>query len=158
MRVKYNRYLILGDIRGKIVHDFYKTDKYDEEGRPIYHRGIDGGSGIEEIHRKYADYECYKVDGELKVKELKDLFSIYDKISFEDAEKMFSEDSEKFPLNYDISCTGEAKNFLPRPKLMSETVNPFVLNYDLKNKHYYGWIRMDFAEIELVKKIIETNF
>ena len=158
MRVKYNRDLTLGELRGKIIYDFYKTDQIDEEGKPVYNSGIEGGSGIGEIHEKYANYETFKVDGDLKVEELKELFKIYDNVSFKDAEIDFAKNPLKYPLKYSISCTGEVKNTFPLPRFMAETVNPFVLSYDLKRGHYYGWINMDFAEINIAKKIIETNF
>lgn len=158
MRVKYDRDLTLGELRGKIIYDFYKTDQIDKDGKPVYNSGIEGGKGIWEIHQKYESYETFKVDGALKVQELKDLFEIYDNVSFEDAEIDFAKNPLNYPLRYSISCTGEKKNTIPLPRVMAETVNPFVLNYDLKRGHYYGWINMDFAEINIAKKIIETNF
>lgn len=143
MKVKYNKALILGETRGKFIYDFYKTD--DE-------------SGLDEIHRKYGDYEAYKVDGNQKVKELKELFEKCDQTSIENAEADFNQNQNKYPLSYSISCTGEKKNMIPQPKKMSEIVNSFVLNYNMKKGYYYGWINIDFVEKIIVEKIINTNF
>ena len=54
--VKFDKNLKLGDVRGKIVSTTYKTDSIDSEGKAIYHFGIDGGTDLEEIHRKFIDY------------------------------------------------------------------------------------------------------
>lgn len=157
MRVKFQRDLTLADTRGKFIHDFYKSGIVDAEGKALYYYGLNG-NGLSEIHKKYGDYEAYKVDGRQKVKELEELFEKCDQTSIEDAENDLNTYPTNYPLIYSISCTGQAKNLLPNPKKMSKIVNPFVLDYDMKKGYYYGWINMDFAEKNIVDKIINTNF
>ena len=158
MRVKFNKDLTLGDVRGKLVYDFYKTGETDEDGNNIYNLGYEGGSGLDEIHKQYADYNTWKADGDLKVIELKELWGTYDNVTISDAENDFKKNPIKYPLEYSVSCTGESTNVIPQPKAQSEIVNPFISEYNLKKGSYYGWMNMDFATLELAKKFVATNF
>ena len=158
--IKYNNNLTLGDVRGKIVYTTYKTDKIDSEGNPIYNKGIEGGTGLEEIHQRFVsdkNYSTFEVGGKLKVEEMKELIKLND-ITIEEAGKEIKENDKKFPISYSISCTGEHDTIVPLPKSQADIVNTFILNYDLKKGYYYGWINIDFVDLEVAKKIIDTNF
>lgn len=157
--VKFDKNLKLGDVRGKIVSTTYKTDLIDSEGKPIYHFGIDGGTDLEEIHRKFIDYyyNTWEVTGQLKVEEVKEFLRTYD-LSIKEVEEEFEKKIDDYPISYSVACTGEHQSILPFPKIQADIVNPFILGYDFKKGNYYGWIDMDFASLELAKTLIDTNF
>ena len=156
--VKYDKNLKLGDCRGKIVSTVYKY--YDSQGQEYYHKGLDGQTDLEEIHMKFIDkyyYNSWEVTGEIKVQEVLEFFRTYN-ISIDEAEKNFEKDIDKFPYAYSIACTGEHQTILPFPKNQADIVNPFILGFDLIKGHYYGWIEMDYADLKIAKKFIDTNF
>jgi hypothetical protein len=158
--VKYNNNLTLGDIRGKIVYTTYKTNKLNLDGNPIYNTEIEAGTGLEEVHRRTVsdkNYKTFEVDGKLKVKEVKEFITLND-ITFEEAEKDLNENIQRYPFHYSISCTGEYDIFIPLPKSQADIANSFILNYNLKKGYYYGWINIDFVNLDIAKKIIETNY
>ena len=140
--VEYNTGLTLGELRGKIVS--------------IFHNYIEGGTDIINIHNKYNNgknnFNEFKVDGNLKVTEIKDLLEEY-KYTFDEAEKNI-----KLPLNYETSCTGEYYKIVPLPRYEANIVNKFLKEYDFKKGNYYGWIAIDFIDKLITRKIIETNF
>ena len=155
--VKYDKYLRLGGVRGKIISTVYKY--YDEKGNEHYHKGVDGGSDLEEIHMKFIDKEYYsswEVTGEIKIQEVLEFFKTYN-ISIKEAEENFEKDINKYPYCYPVSCTGQHETIIPYPKIQADIVNPFLLDYDFIKGYYYGWIEMDYANIELTKKLIDTN-
>lgn len=157
--IKYDKNLRLGDVRGKIISTIYKTDSYDSQGREIYHSGIDGGTDLEEIHMKFIDkkyYNSWEVTGEIKIEEVEDFLTTYN-FTIKEAEENFEEKIEMYPICYSVACTGEHMTILPFPKNQAEIVNHFMLSYDFKKGYYYGWIDMDFVNLELAKKIIFTN-
>ena len=133
--VNFEKSLTLGEVRGKIVTTVYRT--YDEQGEAIYHKGIEAGTDLEEIHMKYID--TYN-------------------ITIKQAEDIFFKEIEKFPYYYSIACTGEHVSILPMPKHQAEIVNPFILKYEFIKGNYYGWIEMDYADLIIAKKFIDTNF
>ena len=156
--VKYNKDLTLGEVRGKIISTVYK--EYDSEGKEYYHKGIDGGTDLEEIHMKFIDkyyYNSWEVTGEIKVQEVLEFFRTYN-ISIKDAEIEMEKDKDKYPFCYSIACTGEHQTIIPFPKNQADIVNPFILDYEFIKGYYYGWIEMDYASLKLAKKFIETNF
>ena len=157
--VKFDKNLKLGDVRGKIVSTIYKTNLIDSEGKAIYHFGIDGGTDLEEIHRKFIDYyyNTWEVTGQLKVEEVKEFLRTYD-LSIKEVEKEFEKKIDDYPISYSVACTGEHQSILPFPKIQADIVNPFILGYNFKKGNYYGWIDMDFASLELAKTLIDTNF
>ena len=140
--VEYNTGLTLGELRGKIVS--------------IFHNYIEGGTDIINIHNKYNNgknnFNEFKVDGNLKVTEIKDLLEEYN-YTFDEAEKNI-----KLPLNYETSCTGEYYKIVPLPRYEANIVNKFLKEYDFKKGNYYGWIAIDFIDKLITRKIIETNF
>ena len=140
--IEYNNKLILGDIRGKVVY--------------IFNNGFEGGTGIIPIHQKYtngkSNFNEFKVDGNLKVKEVKELLDIYD-YTFDEAEN-----NMKLPLNFETSCTGEYYKIIPLPKCEANIVNKFLKEFNFKKGYYYGWIGVDFIDEFITRKIIETNF
>ena len=156
--VKYNKDLTLGEVRGKIISTVYK--EYDSEGKEYYHKGIDGGTDLEEIHMKFIDkyyYNSWEVTGEIKVQEVLEFFRTYN-ISIKEAEIDMEKDKDKYPFCYSIACTGEHQTIIPFPKNQADIVNPFILDYEFIKGYYYGWIEMDYASLKLAKKFIETNF
>ena len=140
--VEYNNKLILGDVRGKVVY--------------IFNNSFEGGTGIIPIHQKYtngkSNFNEFKVDGYLKVKEIQELLDIYN-YTFDDAEKNI-----KLPLNFETSCTGEYYKIIPLPKCEANIVNKFLKEFNFKKGYYYGWIAVDFIDEFITRKIIETNF
>ena len=140
--VKYNNNYTLGKLRGKVVYMF--TNK------------IEGGTDIIPIHEKYSNgnenFKEFKVDGELKVKEIKDLLEKY-KYDFTEAEK-----NMVLPLNFETSCTGEFNKIIPLPRYEANIVNKFLKEYYFKKGKYYGWISIDFIDEFIANKIIESNF
>ena len=158
--IKYNKDLTLKDVRGKIIYTDYITNKRDFAGKLIYNSGLDGGQGLDKIHQKFVPdftYEVFKVDGRLKVEEIKEFFNLYN-MTFEEAEKDFEKNNKKYPFSYCFSCTGEYESIVPLPKSQADIVNTFIVNYELKKGNYYGWINIDFVDLDITKKIIETNF
>ena len=140
--VEYNNKLILGDVRGKVVY--------------IFNSSFEGGTGIIPIHQKYtngkSNFNEFKVDGNLKVKEIQELLDIYN-YTFDDAEKNI-----KLPLNFETSCTGEYYKIIPLPKCEANIVNKFLKEFNFKKGYYYGWIGVDFIDEFITRKIVETNF
>ena len=140
--VKYNNNYTLGELRGKVVY--------------IFSNKIEGGTDIIPIHEKYSNgnenFKEFKVDGELKVKEIKDLLEKYN-YDFIEAEK-----NMVLPLNYETSCTGEFNKIIPLPRYEANIVNKFLKEYYFKKGKYYGWICIDFIDEFIANKIIESNF
>ena len=140
--VKFNNNYTLGELRGKVVYMF--TNK------------IEGGTDIIPIHEKYSNgnenFKEFKVDGELKVKEIKDLLEKYN-YDFTEAEK-----NMVLPLNFETSCTGEFNKIIPLPRYEANIVNKFLKEYYFKKGKYYGWISIDFIDEFIANKIIESNF
>jgi len=158
--INYNKNLTIGDARGKIINTNYLTNKIDKDGNLIYNVGVEDGTGLEEIHKKRVIefvYSSFKVSGHLKVDEVREFLET-NEMTFEEAEKEFEKNNKKFPFKYSISCTGEFDSIVPLPKAQADIVNPFILNYDLKKGNYYGWINIDFVDLNIAKKIIDTNF
>lgn len=158
--IDYYKNLTIGSARGKVINTNHITNKTDLDGNLIYNVEIEGGTGLEEIHRKFVIefvYASFKVSGSLKVDEVKEFLET-NEMTFEEAEKEFEKNSKKFPFKYSISCTGEYESIVPLPKTQADIVNPFILNYNLKNGNYYGWINIDFVDLNIAKKIIDTNF
>lgn len=157
--IKYDKSLTLGEVRGKIIYTDYILDEKDLDGNIIYKSGLDG-LGIDKIHQKFVSspkYDTFKVDAKLKIEEVKDFINIYER-TFEEAEKDFEKDNQNYPFNFSISCTGEKENFLPSPESQANIVNKFIIEHDLKKGNYYGWIKIDFVDTNIAKKIIDTNF
>ena len=156
--VKYNKNLKLGEVRGKIVTTLYKV--YDDNNDIKFHTGIDGGTGIDEIHKKFIMknyYNTWGVSGEVKVQEVQEFLRLYN-IGIRQIEKIWENYFNKLPFSYSISCTGEHVSILPLPKRQANIVNKFILEYEFVKGNYYGWINMDFANEKLARKFIDTNF
>ena len=157
MAINYNKNMTLAEARGKVVCTCFQTGEKD--GKPQFNMNNIGGKGINEIHYNLEDnYSTWKVDGKAKVKELTILFEIAK--DFKTVEDDFEKNSKDYPLVYSISCTGEQNNklFYPDPYAQFKVVKPFFMNYEFKKGYYYGWIHIDFVDLDIAKKIIETNF
>ena len=156
--VKYDKHLKLGVVRGKIISTVYKY--YNEKGEENYHKGLDGQTDLEEMHKKCVDeyyYNSWEVTGKEKVQEVLDFFKTYNK-SIINAEQNFEKEIDKFPCCYSVACAGERLSFLPFPKIQADVVDPFVLSYEFIEGQYYGWIEMDCVSVKLAEKFIDTNF
>ena len=137
--VNSNRNLTIGNCRRKIVHLHYKNDKLDKEGKATFN-SFREGIVIWDIHKKIVNdnnYATFKVDGNLKIKEIEEFISM-NNITFTDAEKDFEINIRNYPFRYSFSCTGEFNNIIPLPKVQTDIVKLFILNYDLKKGNYYG--------------------
>ncbi len=148
----------MGEVRGKIVSTVYKY--YDSQGSECYHKGLDGQTDLEEIHKQFIDkyyYNSWEVTGKVKIEEVLVLFSTYN-FTIKEAENNFEEKIDTYPICYSVACTGEHQSILPFPKNQAEIVNPFMLSYNFLKGYYYGWIEMDYADLNLAKKLIDTNF
>ena len=157
--INYNKYLTIGETRGKIININYKNNQLSFDGKPLFNQSI-GGTGLNEIHQSFVPeftYKSFKVDGKLKVEEVKEFLRIYD-ITFQKAEEELKTNIDKYPFTYSISCTGEYESIAPFPKTQADIANPFLKNYNLKKGNYYGWINIDFVDLDIAKKIIDTNF
>lgn len=140
--LEYNNKLTMGEIRGKVIN--------------LFDSKIEGGTDIRDIHYKNVNYNMdfqeFKVDGKLKVKEIKELFEEYN-YNFIDAEK-----NMQLPLNYETSCTGEYYKIIPLPRVEANVVNKFLKEYEFQKGFYYGWITTDFIDELITTKIIVSNF
>ena len=83
------------------------------------------GTGISGVHSKYQNCATFKTNGNIKVKEMKDMFDIY-KMTFEEAEIKEKNKEMQFPIAYSISCTGEYDCCLPNPLNQSIIVHSFI--------------------------------
>lgn len=167
--IEYNENLTLGEVRGKVVYTTFLSEKTSFDGVPLYNSKLDRSTTIYEIHRKLTNnnikFNEYKVNGGLKVKEIKHLMKTYT-LTFKEAEEELEKDYNNkinFPLNYETSCTGEFTRCkklipIPLPKYEANIVNNYLKNHNFKKGYYYGWISVDFIDIIITKKIIESNF
>ena len=99
-----------------------------------------------------SNFNEFKVNGDLKVKEVEELLEKYN-YKIDEAENYM-----KLPLNYETSCTGEFTKIIPLPRYEANIVNKFLRNYNFRKGNYYGWISADFIDEFITKKIIESNF
>ena len=158
--IKYKKELTIGDIRGKIIHYTYLKDEFDNNKNitRTRSRNLISGTGINKIHSKYENCATFKINGNIKVREMKDMFELYN-FTFEEAEIKEKNKEMNFPIEYSISCTGEFDCCLPNPLNQAIIVHSFVQKDGIfKNGYYYGWLHMDFANIKTTSKLIETNF
>ena len=163
--VNYHPDLILREVRGKIINITILKEEFDK--KKINNKANNkiircceniNGTGINEVHSKYKNYETFKVNGNLKIQELKDMFELY-KMTIQEAENEIYNKKIPFPIEYSISCTGEKDNCLPSPIDQANIVHSFIQKDGVLRKgYYYGWIKMDFANQKSNYKLIDTNF
>ena len=157
--------LILGDCRGKIIVSTFldkeiEIDKKNNQIPKISSKSLIKGTGIEEIHYRYLgkNASTFKVCGNTKVHEIKDMFNIYN-LTLEQAEMKEKENPKMFPISYSISCTGEHETILPYPIVQANIVNSFISRERaFKKGYYYGWINIDFAIVDITSQLAESNF
>ena len=162
MSINYYHDLILGDARGKIINLTYFHQEIDETivNTEVNYSNynLNYGTGIEEVHKKYKSYRPFKVNGHLKIHEIKDMFIKY-KMTLEEAEIEEKINTKLFPISYSISCTGEKDFCFPSPFTQANIVHSFIQKDGVfKKGYYYGWIKMDFANYLSNYKLIDTNF
>jgi len=159
---EYNEKYTMGDVRGKIIYTTFLTDTKNEQGFPVYKSRLDTSTSIIPTHynftNNYPKFEEYKVWGQLKVKEIKELINNYE-FTFEEAERLNNQRRGFIlPLNYETSCTGEFYRCLPLPKYEAKIVNQYLIEHNFKPGYYYGWISVDFLEERITQRIINSNF
>ena len=160
--INYYHDLILGDSRGKIINLTYFHQENDEKKLKTLDNylnyNLDYGTGIEEVHKKYRSYRPFKVNGNLKIYEMKDMFTKY-KMTLQEAEIEEKRNTKSFPISYSISCTGEKDYCFPSPYEQANIVHSFIQREGVfKKGYYYGWIKMDFANYISNYRLIDTNF
>ena len=160
MSIKYKTDLTLGEVRGKVVNYTILRDEYDNKNvlKRTISQTLVSGTGISGVHSKYQNCATFKTNGNIKVKEMKDMFELY-KMTLEEAEIKDKIKELTFPITYSISCTGEYDYCLPNPLNQSIIVHSFIQKEKpFKKGYYYGWLNMDFANINTTNKLIESNF
>ena len=158
--INYKQGLTLGETRGKIINYTRLEDEIDKNRNTklVRSRTLMHLTGINEVHKKYQDCETFKTNGNIKVREMRDMFSIY-KMTLEEAEIKEKNKIMPFPISYSISCTGEYDYCLPNPLDQAVIVHSFIQREDVfKNGFYYGWLYMDFANKKTTSKLINSNF
>ena len=87
--INYYHDIILGDARGKIINLTYFHHEINEKrvNKVVNYCNFNlgYGTGIEEVHKKYRSYRPFKVNGNLKIHEIKDMFTKY-KMTLQEAE------------------------------------------------------------------------
>lgn len=159
--MNYDSNLTLGAARGKIINlknIEETTDEKNPNTKVFKLNPLAKGTGIEEVHSKYRNYKTFKVNGNLKIQEMKDMFELYN-MTINEAENKENAFPNLFPVTYSISCTGEKDYCLPCPRDQADIVHPFFQKEGvLKKGYYYGWLNMDFGNIMSNYKLIDTNF
>ena len=160
MSIDFNGDLTMKDVRGKFVNYTKLEDEFDKDNNFIRKRTntILPSTGISDVHRKYQDCATFKTNGNIKIREMRDMFDIY-KMTLEEAEIKEKNKEMKFPIAYSISCTGESDCCLPNPLAQAIIVHSFIQREDVfKKGYYYGWLYMDFANINTTYRLINSNF
>ena len=160
MYINFHHDLCLGESRGKVVNITYLLHEFDRKRLNIINFKSSNicGTGIEEVHKKYKKYSAFKVDGNLKIQEIKDMFQKYN-MTLQEAEIEEKKNTKLFPINYSISCTGEKTYCFPNPLDQAKIVHSYIQRDGVfKKGYYYGWIKMDFANYLSNYKLIDTNF
>lgn len=155
--IPFNDQLTIGQVRGKVVSLYSKIKEIDTNSFPTYIRTYHA-TGIDCVHSKYFKYQSFKVNGNVKIREMQEMTQLHN-YTFAEAKKLYKKNPKMFPIAYSISCTGEKDNFLPFPEAMAKLVLGFIRQdeFFVKGK-YYGWLAMDFADLDVCKMLIETNF
>jgi hypothetical protein len=158
--IRYRPDLLMGDVRGKIINYTTLIEEFDARENMIVTktRNIMASTGINDVHRKYQNCATFKTNGNIKVREMQDMFRIY-KMTLEEAQIKEKNKELTFPIQYSISCTGEYDCCLPHHLNQAMIVHSFVQKEGIiKNGYYYGWLHMDFANSITTKKLIDANF
>ena len=150
----------MGEVRGKIINYTNLIEENDSKNnrRIIKSTNIVPSTGIGEVHKKYENCSTFKINGNIKVREMKDMFNIY-KMTLKEAEMKEKNKEILFPIAYSISCTGEYDCCLPHPLNQAIIVHSFIQKENvIKKGYYYGWLRMDFANIITTSILINSNY
>lgn len=158
--INYRPDLIMREVRGKIINYTILQNELDHQSkimRPIS-KSILGSTGINEVHSRYQSCSTFKTNGNLKVREMKDMFEIYQMTLYE-AEIRERNRVITFPISYSISCTGEYDYCLPNPYDQAVIVHAYLQKRGVIRKgYYYGWLNMDFANIKSTSILVNSNF
>ena len=158
--INYKTGLTLGETRGKVINYTRLEEEFDKirNSRRVVSRTILNSTGINDVHSRYQNCATFKTNGNIKVREMRDMFRIY-RMTLEEAEIKDNNKIMQFPIHYSISCTGEYDYCLPNPSDQAIIVHAFIQREDVfKIGYYYGWLNMDFANINTTSKLINSNF
>lgn len=158
--INFRHDLTMKEARGKIINYTLLDTEFDKDNmiKMVRGRSILNSTGINDVHSKYQNCATFKTNGNLKVREMKDMFEIY-KMTLDEAEIKEKNKQMRFPISYSISCTGEYDGCLPNPLKQAIIVHSFIQKEDVfKKGYYYGWLNMDFANIDSTSKLINSNF
>lgn len=157
--IDYDRNLTIGELRGKIICSPHLNPIARQKMiLPKIPPSIDQVTDLSKIHKEHGDYEVFKVNGELKIQEVKTLLKKHN-FSFKKAKLLTKKKTLVYPIKYEVSCTGEHSIcFCPCPQKEANKVNQFFMEKEFVKGKYYGWIGFDFVTKEIANKIVETNF
>ena len=158
--IRYKSDLLMGEVRGKVINYTSIIEEFDSTDQMMRTKTRTNlpSTGINEVHKKYQNCATFKTNGNIKVREMQDMFEIYN-MTLEEAELKEKSKKMAFPIQYSISCTGEYDCCLPHPLNQAIIVHSFVQKEGvIKKGNYYGWLRMDFANPITTKLLIESNF
>ena len=159
--ITYRPDLTLKEVRGKIINYTLIESEFDKDKKRIVGargKNILQSTGIGDVHKKYQNCATFKTNGNIKIREMKDMFDIYN-MTLEEAEIKEKNKVMTFPISYSISCTGEYDNCLPNPLNQAIIIHSFIQRENVfKKGYYYGWLNMDFANINTTSKLINSNF
>ena len=160
--LRYNDNITLGEARGKIIFitEYIDTEKDLKDFKPVKPVNINiiKETGIDEVHQRYYDCPTYAINGNAKIVELNDMFKKYN-LTLNQAEIAEKNKIFTFPISYSVSCTGEHDVCCPFPITQANYVNNYLLEFGVLRKgNYYGWIKFDFANTEVVSRFVDTNF
>ena len=75
MSIYYNSNLTMKDVRGKFINYTKLVDEFDRDNNFIRKRidTILPSTGINDVHRKYRNCATFKTNGNIKIREMKDM-------------------------------------------------------------------------------------
>ena len=158
--IYYDPNILLGECRGRIIITTYLDNEVDKKRiKKVTTRSksMINGTGIDEIHKKYnKNCKTYEIDGTLKITEINDFLIEYN-MTLEQAEIEQKKNQSLFPITYSISCTGENEYVIPYPLGQAFIVNSYIKD-KFRKGYYYGWLNIDFVNLEIASKLIASNF
>jgi hypothetical protein len=144
----------------RTITEYIDTEKDLKDFKPVKPVNINiiKETGIDEVHQRYYDCPTYAINGNAKIVELNDMFKKYN-LTLNQAEIAEKNKIFTFPISYSVSCTGEHDVCCPFPITQANYVNNYLLKFGVLRKgNYYGWIKFDFANTEVVSRFVDTNF
>jgi 1-phosphatidylinositol phosphodiesterase len=77
--INYRPGLTFGETRGKVINYTRLDEEFDKINnlRKITSKTILSSTGINDVHRRYQNCATFKTNGNIKVREMRDMFNIY---------------------------------------------------------------------------------